>query len=170
MKFLIIGNMNAITYKEVFPLKKENKLWFGPSIHSGDREFEVPDSYPLKAAGYRIDDAGKKYIRVKGVRWFTNLSHKKRNENIILFRDYHGHEKDYPKYDTYDAIEVSKVVNIPKDYDGVMGVPITFMDKYNPKQFKILGIDRYIKDNPNYGKRFKLSGKECYARILIKRK
>ena len=139
-KFVIIGSMNAITYKEIFKLIKQDKLWLGPSISSVDREFGVPDSYPLKAAGYRIDENGKKFIRVKGVRWFTNLDTAKRHEDLILYKTYKGNEKDYPKYDNYDAIEVSKTKEIPMDYAGAMGVPITFLDKYNPEQFEILGI------------------------------
>lgn len=136
-QFIIIGSVNAITYKETFPLLQNNKMWMGPSIHSGDREFRVPDSYPLKAAGCRIDDKGRKYIRVKGVRWFTNLDYKERHENLDLYKEYSPEE--YPKYDNYDAIEVSKTSEIPYDYDGIMGVPITFMDKYNPEQFEIVG-------------------------------
>ena len=141
-KFLIIGNVNAITYKEIFPLIKDNKLWLGASIHSGDREFRVPDSYPLNAAGFRIDEKGIKYIRVKGVRWFTNLDYPQRHEDLILYKSYSPEE--YPTYDNYDAIEVSKTADIPCDYDGVMGVPITFMDKYNPVQFEVLGLSSYI--------------------------
>ena len=137
-KFIIIGNVNAITYKEIFPLLKENKMWLGVSIHSGDREFRVPDNYPLNASGYRVDSNGIKYIRVKGVRWFTNLDYSQRHENLILYKTYTPEE--YPTYDNYNAIEVSKTAEIPFDYDGVMGVPITFMDKYNPEQFEILGI------------------------------
>lgn len=136
-KFLIIGNVNAITYKEIFPLVKDNRIWLGASIHSGDREFGVPDNYPLTAAGYRIDADGKKYVRVKGVRWFTNLDYSKRHEDLILYKKYNPEE--YPKYDNYDAINVDKVADIPCDYDGVMGVPITFLDKYNPEQFEIVG-------------------------------
>jgi hypothetical protein len=167
-KFIILGNLNAITYKEIFPLIKENKLWFGPSIHSGDREFGVPDNYPLKAAGYRIDENGRKFIRVKGVRWFTNLDYNERHEDLILYKTYTP--EDYPKYDNYDAINVDKTKEIPMDYQGAMGVPITFLDKYNPDQFEIIGIDRYVKDNPNFGRRFKIQGREIYARILIKNK
>ena len=137
-KFIVIGNINAITYKEIFPLIKENKLWLGYSIHSGDREFKIPPYYPLEAAGYRVDECGRKYIRVKGVRWFTNLDHKKRHAEIILYRNYSP--EAYPKYDNYDAINVDKVTDIPCDYDGVMGVPITFLDKYNPNQFEIVGL------------------------------
>lgn len=139
-KFLIIGNVNSITYKEVFQLIKEGKLWLGPSIHSGDREFGVPDDYPLNAAGFRIDDAGNKYIRVKGVRWFTNLDFKERHEDLILYKTYSPDA--YPVYDNYDAIDVSKTKDIPVDYEGVMGVPITFLDKHNPNQFEIIGITK----------------------------
>ena len=165
-KFLIIGHMNALTYKEVFPLFRDNKVWYGVSIHSGDREFGVPQSYPLEAAGYRVDEKGNKFIRVKGVRWFTNLDHKQRHEELILYKTYTPEE--YPKYDDFNAIEVAKTVDIPKDYDGVIGVPISFIDKYCPEQFEIIGLDRYVPDNPRYGHRFTLNGKETYARILIR--
>jgi adenine-specific methyltransferase EcoRI-like protein len=137
-KFLIIGNQNATNYKEIFPLIKNNKIWYGPSIQSGDREFGVPDSYPLTAASSRIDEDGRKYIRVKGVRWFTNLEYPQRHEDLILYKEYNPDE--YPTYDNYDAIEVSATKEIPVDYDGAMGVPITFLDKHNPDQFEILGI------------------------------
>src|SRR5689334_18679869 len=120
-KFLIIGNQNAITYKYVFKLFKENRIWFGASIHSGDREFGVPDHYPLNAAGTRVDKDGNKFIRVKGVRWFTNLDYEERHEDLVLYATY-APEKN-PKYDNYDAIEVSKTKEIPTDYDGAMGVP-----------------------------------------------
>lgn len=175
-KFVIIGNMNAITYKELFPLIKENKLWFGPSISSGDREFGVPNDYPLRAAGHRIDENGKKYIRVKGVRWFTNLDHNKRHEDLILYKQYTPEE--YPKYDNYDAINVNKTKEIPMDYEGAMGVPITFLDKYNPEQFEILNSNHFrnnekipyklhglIKDKDG-----SVNGKPKYVRILIKNK
>lgn len=110
-KFLIIGNVNAITYKETFKLIKENQLWMGASIHSGDREFGIPDDYPLNAASCRIDENGKKYIRVKGVRWFTNLDYPERHENLILYKNYNP--DDYPKYDNYDAINVDKTPTFP---------------------------------------------------------
>jgi hypothetical protein len=182
-KFIIIGNINAVTYKEIFALFKENKIWLGQSIHSGDREFGVPDSYPLDAAGFRVGEDGKKYIRVKGVRWFTNLDFKELHEKLTLYKQYN--EKEFPKYDNYDAIEVSETKDIPQDYDGVMGVPITFLDKYNPEQFEIIGLandkrddnDIFIKGTPYYlddqHKSFVgmvLNGKATYARILIKRK
>ena len=167
-RFIIIGNVNAITSKEIFRYFEENIIWLGQSIHSGDREFRVPDYYPLQAAGFRVDDVGVKYIRVKGVRWMTNLDYEERHEKLTLYKRYTPEE--YPRYDNYDAINVDKTVDIPCDYDGAMGVPVTFLDKYNPDQFEIIGIDRYVEDNPLYGKRFTIDGIEKYARILIKRK
>ena len=148
-QMLIIGNMNAITYKEIFPLIKVNKLWLGPSITSGDREFQVPDDYPVEAAGWRIDEQGRKFLRIKGVRWFTNLDHGRRHQPLPLMtmednlrfskhKEIRGKEV-YDRYDNYDAIEVSFTDAIPSDYDGVMGVPISFLDKYSPEQFEILG-------------------------------
>ncbi len=136
--FIIIGNVNAVKYKEIFPLFMNNQLWLGASIHSGDRAFFVPDNYPLDASSCGIDKAtGRKYIRVKGVRWFTNLDIKQRHEELILVKRYSPEQ--YPKYVNYDAIEVSKTSDIPCDYSGEMGVPITFMDKYCPNQFDIVG-------------------------------
>ena len=164
-KFLIIGNVNAITYKEVFKLIKENKLWLGISIHSGDREFGVPDDYPLKAASYRIDEKGKKFIRVKGVRWFTNLDYKERHEDLILYKKYDP--AIYPTYDNYDAINVDVTNHIPADYKGVMGVPITFLDKYNPDQFEILGNEYDL--NIDKGRGY-INGKRMYGRLFIKNK
>ncbi|MFR9592513.1 MAG: adenine-specific methyltransferase EcoRI family protein [Rikenellaceae bacterium] len=179
-KFVIIGNINAVTYKDVFNLFCNNKIWFGHSIHSGDREFQVPNSYPLNAAGSRIDEKGRKYIRVKGVRWFTNLDYKERHDDLILYKTYKGNEEYYPTYDNYKAVNIDKTKDIPVDYDGVMGVPITFLDKYNPDQFEVLGSDYFVKDgllddviNTNWnGKldRGYLQGKRLYSRILIKNK
>jgi hypothetical protein len=167
-KFIIIGNVNALKYKEIFPLIKENKLWMGASIHSGDREFGVPKTYPLNAAGCREDDKGNKFIRVKGVRWFTNLEYQSRHEDLTLYRNYTA--EDYPKYDSYDAINVSVTADIPYDYNGVMGVPITFLDKYNPEQFEIIGELNHGCDNQyDLGKPV-LKGKELYTRILIRKK
>lgn len=166
-KFLIIGNVNAISYKEIFPLIKDNKLWLGISIHSGDREFKVPKDYPLNAAGFRTDENGNNFIRVKGVRWFTNLEHKKRHEELDLYKKYNPQE--FPKYDNYDAINVDKTADIPCDYYEPMGVPITFLDKYNPEQFEILGQMANTKvDEHNFGYPF-INGARKYARILIKR-
>ncbi len=164
-KFLIIGNINAVTYKEVFPLITSNRLWLGPSITSGDRKFRVPKDYPLHAAGCGYDSDGTPYIRVKGVRWFTNLDHKKRHEPLDLVCHYSAEE--YPVYDNYDAIEVSKVQDIPCDYDGVMGVPITFLDKYCPEQFVIVG-NEYSLAIPKG--RVYVKGKRLYGRILIRKK
>lgn len=147
-KYLIIGNQNAITYKYIFKLIKENKIWLGASIHSGDREFGVPDHYPLNAAGTRVDKDGNKFIRVKGVRWFTNLDYEERHEDLALYATYTPEK--YPTYDNYDAIEISKTKEIPAEYDGAMGVPITFLDKYNPEQFEILGWTRGIDEFDAY--------------------
>jgi hypothetical protein len=187
-EFLIIGNSNVITYKDVFKYIKNDKLWLG---YGHIKEFKTPEG-SIKKFG--------------NVCWFTNLQVNKRNNNLILYKTYKGNEDDYPKYDNYDAIEVSKVADIPIDYEGVMGVPITFLDKYSPKQFElvkfkkgdddkdltytkpkerererdefnhtseysfvIVGIDRYAKDNAMPGKRMCINGKEQYVRILIKR-
>lgn len=192
-KFIIIGNMNAITYKEIFPLIKNNQLWTGPSITSGDRKFWVPDDYELRAAGCGVDETGRKFIRVKGVRWFTNLDHKKRHEELILYHTYSPEE--YPKYYNFDGINVNATNDIPVDYDGVMGVPITFLDKYNPDQFDIIGlgianlglsvgVQPYKPEHKKYRKEiqkrgavdgdlYMMKGDEVvvpYARVLIKKK
>ena len=178
-KFLIIGNMNAIHYKEVFPLIRDNKLWIGPSIHSGDRKFNVPDDYPLEAAGCGVDETGKKFIRVKGVRWFTNIDIKQRHENIILYKRYSA--ELYPMYTNYNAINVDSVSDIPCDYFEYMGVPDNFLDQYNPEQFEIIGLGcgdlaKEIGIGKNYRGRTDLAyikdGKDkCpYSRIIIRRK
>lgn len=147
-KFVILGNVNAVTYKEVFPLIKTDRLWLGPTITSGDREFQVPSSYPLAAASSRIDDDGNRFIRVKGVRWFTCLDHGRRHQPLALMtmddnKKFSKHKEvngfGYKTYDNYDAIEIPFTDAIPSDYEGVMGVPITFLDKYSPEQFEILG-------------------------------
>ena len=155
-KFLIIGNMQAMTYLETFPLIMNNKLWLGPTIRSGDREFRVPDHYPLEASSSRVDENGVKYIRVKGVRWYTNLDHGRRHEELSLMTmaDNLRYNKKlggrpYDRYENYDAIEVPFTDAIPSDFDGVMGVPITFLDKYNPDQFEIVGtLDSSDPNNP----------------------
>ncbi len=197
-QFSVIGNMNAITYKEVFPLLKDNKIWLGPSISSGDREFGVPKEYPLNAAGWRIDEEGKHFIRVKGVRWYTNIEHGKRHEPLPLMTmadnlKFSRHKdlrlrKEYQHYDNYDAIEVPYTDAIPSDYNGPMGVPISFLDKYCPEQFRLLGItDRgneygiktreYTpEDTPHFGDLNRRGAimvdgelKSTYARILIQK-
>lgn len=168
-KFLIIGNLNSITCKEIFKLAKNNLIWFGQSIKSGDREFQVPKHYPLQASGFRTDNKGNNYIRVKGVRWFTNLDYDERTYSLPLFKKYTQNE--YPKYDDYDAINIDKTKNIPMDYPGVMGVPITFMDKYNPEQFEILGLDDHRLVYPAWrGRGPSLNGKSIYRRVIIKNK
>ena len=142
-KFIIIGNKNSITYKEFFPLLKDNKVWIGNTPMGKDLLFDVPKSYSEEMI--QSGKLGSQYKIIDGVLkgrsssiWFTNLDIDKRHEDLILYRSYNP--EDYPKYDNYDAIEVSKTADIPCDYDGAMGVPITFMDKYNPDQFEILGL------------------------------
>ena len=171
-KFLIIGNQNAITYKEIFHLIKENKLWLGYKM--GDMKFTVPDYYEPKATRFWIDENGQKWRSMGNVGWFTNLDTSKRHEELISYKRYTPEE--YPKYDNYDAIEVSKTIEIPADYDGVMGVPITFMDKYNPDQFELLGIMNTGEENPGirypgtpHGRPV-VNGVEKYLRILVRRK
>lgn len=182
--FIIIGNQNAITYKEIFKLIKENNVWLG--YNSGDMAFKVPDYYEPRATRYWEDDEGQKWRSMGNVCWFTNLDISKRHEESILYRRYTPEE--YPNYDNYDAIEVSKTKDIPADYDGAMGVPITYLEKYNPDQFKILGItDRdnnsglktkeYTEEDvPNPGDLnrrgvIKIGNKykATYARLLIRR-
>ena len=185
--FAIIGNQNAITYMEIFPLLKNGFMWLGYSIHSGDRKFNVPDDYPLEAATCGVDPDGRKFIRVKGVRWFTNIDHGQRHEPLILdtmdhnlkynkklkkkFEDLSG-KIEYPCYDNYNAIEVPFTECIPSDYKGLMGVPITFMDKFNPEQFLIEGYcashGKVPKGIPNESPY--MFGGWVYNRILIRHK
>ena len=151
-QFLVLGSLNGVKYKDIFPLIKNNKIWLG--YNNGIKEYGKPDGTKQKL-GNTI--------------WFTNLSHDKRNEELFLFRKYSS--AVYPKYDNYDAIEVSKVVNIPKDYDGLMGVPITFLDKYNPNQFEIVGLDRpLVFEKTGKVKCFFINGRELYSRIVIRRR
>lgn len=147
--FLILGNKGNMSYKEVFKLLKENKIWYGPSITCGDREFMVPPNTITRSASLRIDDKGNKYVRVPGVHWFTNLDHGRRHEPLSLMsmKDnlrYSKHQdlktRGYIKYDNYDAIDVPYADSIPNDYTGIMGVPVSFLDKYCPEQFVIIGI------------------------------
>jgi len=186
-KFLIIGNMNAITYKEVFPLLKENKVWLGNNykVNAGAMFFEIPESVANmeQVREVKTNESGKKvYItRVQGVRWLTNLDHGRRHEplQLMTMEDNRRFNKQvqknpdcYQKYDNYDAIEVPYVNSIPSDYNGVMGVPVSFMDKYNPDQFEILGSNRGVDQDPNkiYGRGSYLNGKEVFKRIFIKHK
>ena len=138
-KFIIIGNSNAITYKEVFPLIMQNKLWLGVTRSgTGSMWFRIMDDFPVKS-GQKVEN-GVRYQTIGNSAWFTNLDVKKRHEEMILVKRYTP--DDYPHYDNYDAIEVSKIFDIPLDYSGVMGVPITFLGKYNPDQFEIVGITK----------------------------
>ncbi|CAM2782832.1 adenine-specific methyltransferase EcoRI family protein [Glaesserella parasuis] len=173
-KFVIVGNQNAITYKETFKLIKENKIWLGNK--SGDMAFRVPDYYEEKATRYWQDETGQKWRSLGNICWFTNLDHAKRHEELLLYKAYS--EEEYPKYDNYDAIEVNKVKDIPFDYQGAMGVPITFMDKYNPDQFEILSANDFRISNKipfkEHGlikdKDGTINGKPTYVRIVIKHK
>ena len=166
-KFVIVGSQNAVTYKEVFQYFKDNKIWVG--YKSGDMEFKVPDHYEERETRFRQDETGQKWRSLGNICWFTNLDISKRHEDLILYKTYNPEE--YPTYDNYDAINVNKVAEIPIDYKGAMGVPITFLDKYNPDQFEILGIDRpLVEEITGKVSRFKINGKEIYARIVIKNK
>lgn len=163
-KYLILGNINSITCKNVWELIKTNRLWLGKTIHSGDRKFYVPNDYSLDAFTCGIDKNGKKFIKVKGVRWFTNIEYEDMYHDLELTEIYNTEK--YPHYDNCEnIIEISKTKKIPKDYNGLMGVPITFIDKYNPKQFEILGMDKDLIKS-----RFILNDKKLYARIVIKKR
>lgn len=139
-QFLIVGNQNAVTYSELSQLLRENKIWLG--TRSGDMSFRVPDYYPPRKTRFWIDEDGRKWRSMGNACWFTNLDHNKRHEDLILYRTYEPAE--YPTYANYEAIEVSRTSDIPKDYPGAMGVPITFLDKHNPDQFEILGNSREL--------------------------
>jgi hypothetical protein len=189
-KFLIIGSLNAITYKEVFPLLKANKVWLGNNykINGGAMFFEIPEKIAnlKQVREVKKNKSGKKvYVtRVQGIRWFTNLDHGRRHQPIPLMTEAEVikfvTKKPFEKYDNYNAIEVSRVKNIPSDYDGVMGVPMSIFDKYSPEQFEILGSDYNIKEgllpklvNPKWkGKldRGYVNNKRLYTRIFIKHK
>lgn len=182
-EFIVLGNMNATTTKEIFPLFRDSKVFYGESIRSGDRKFFVPDSYPLNATGCGIDENGRRFIRVTGVRWFTNLKTNRRRKPIELTCRYSP--KEYPRYENYNAIEVGRTQNIPIDYDGVMGVPITFLDKYSPDQFEIIMLAngnartnvpretlsevKYRPHPEDRGGVGIINGKRSYARVLIRR-
>jgi len=181
-EFIIVGNKNAITYKEVFKLIKENKMWIGMTPMGTDMLFDIPENFAKELVANKKE--GSSYRIVDGVIkgrsqaiWFTNLDIRKRHEELYFYKRYTPAE--YPKYDNYDAIEVGKVVEIPMDYNGAMGVPITFLDKYNPKQFEILGMSASAGYNKevvgipivvNGDARPLISGKNTYARVFIKRR
>lgn len=134
-KFLIIGSLNAVTYNDIFKLIREDKLWLGYGFQAGNAYFAVPSAGDYADGVY---DETTGLVKFRNVSWFTNLDISKRHEDLVLFKTYSPN--DYPTYDNYDAIEVAKVEDIPRDYDGVMGVPLTFLDKHNPDQFEILGL------------------------------
>ena len=169
-QFIIIGNQNAITYKDTFNMFMNNEIWYGINTNKS-LFFEVPGDYYLSKNSVIKDN--KKYVKVPAISWFTNLEHYKRNEEIILFKKYN--ENDYPKYDNFDAINIDKVKEIPCDYKGLMGVPITFMNKFNPKQFELIDnsnnlagdiiIKGKLKKNPG---RFYINGKRLYERLVIR--
>ena len=171
-KFVIIGNQNAITYKEIFPYIKENKMWLGSTLSFA--KFRVPDYYEPRATRFWIDETGQKWRSLGNICWFTNLDIAKRHEDMILYKKYNSEE--YPKYDNYNAIEVGKVAEIPMDYDGVMGVPITFMDKHNPEQFDIIGMGEDNGSGHSGGvwnggsKSCLVNGKAAFKRIFIRRR
>jgi len=184
-KFLIIGTWNAITYKDIFKLIKENKIWLGINSNRNFSGFIVPKHYSLYGTEARVDEHGNRIVSSNNTCWFTNLDISKRHEDLILFKNYN--KKEYPKYDNYNSIEVSKTKDIPMDYEGLMAVPITFLDKYNPDQFEILGImdrenssglrtKKYDKskianaNDLNARGVIKINGeyKAMYARVLIK--
>lgn len=167
--FLVVGNLNAVSYREIFPLVQSGVIRLGVSIHSGDRLFYVADDYDLKAAGCGVDEQGRRYIRVKGVRWFTNMAPIDGRGELELTCLYRGHEDEYPRYDNCDAIEVNRTARIPGDYDGLMGVPISFMDRYCPEQFELVRF-RYGDDGRDLV--YTKDGQRVYPyfRILIRRR
>ena len=162
-KFLIIGNINAITYKEIFKLIKENKAWLGINLGRGISGFIVPEHYELYGTEARIDSSGNRIVSPNNCLWLTNLETPIRNEDIPLSKKYYGNESEYPNYDNYNGINVNKTKDIPKDYEGFMGVPITFLHKFNPNQFEII---KFRKGNDE--KDLSINGKCPYFRILIK--
>jgi len=177
-KFLVVGTWNAITYRDIFKLIQSDSLWIGVNSNRNFSGFIVPEHYPLHGTEARLDEHGNRVVSSNNTCWFTNLENAKRHEDLPLFRTFNPEE--HPEYDNYHAIEVNQVVNIPVDYEGVMGVPITFLNKYNPDQFEIVGSDADVKEGllPELVKsswdgkidRAYLNGKRMYARLFIRRK
>lgn len=164
-KFLIIGNVNAITYKEVFKLIKENKAWLGIGLGRGISGFIVPQHYELYGTETKVDEFGNRIVSPNNCLWLTNLDNEKRHEDIPLTKKYTGNEDYYPSYDNYKGINVNKTKDIPMDYKGAMGVPITFLHKFNPEQFEIIQFRK-----GDDGKDLSINGKCPYFRILIRNK
>lgn len=165
-KYLLIGNQNAITYKEIFPYIKENKAWVG--YRFGDMKFRVPADTKPRKTRFWVDETGQKWRSLGNAMWLTNLDMRKRHEELRLTKCYRP--EDYPKYDNYDAINVKKVVDIPMDYNGIMGVPITYLKYHNELQFEIIGEANHGSDNEFDLFKPKINGKELFKRILIKRR
>lgn len=176
-QFVIIGNLSAITYKEVFPLIKSNEMWMGNGFHNGNAHFSTPFA---KEYGEGVYNPETGLVKFRNVCWFTNIDHGRRHQPLELmtmadFLKYSSHKeirgkKSYDKYDNYDAIEVPYTDAIPKDYEGVMGVPVSFLDKYSPEQFEIIGSNRGVDQDPEgiYGRGSYLNGKETFKRLFIK--
>lgn len=177
-QFLIIGNWNAVTYRDVFGLIKNDKLWIGVNSNRNFSGFIVPKHYPLYGTEVRVDEDGNRIISTNLTCWFTNIDLKKRHEELILYKTYNPRE--FPNYDNYDAIEVSKTADIPMDFEGIMGVPVTFLNYHNPVQFEIIGSDYEVKqgilpqlirrDWTGKTDRGYVNGKRLYARILIRKR
>lgn len=166
--FLILGPQNAITYKEVFPLLKDEKIWLGVD-NGGTKWFEVQQDYEILSKSRKKFVNGRKYFSMGNVNWYTNLDHHARHQRLVLYRDYTA--TDYPRYDNYPAIEVSAYKDIPADYGGEMGVPISFLARHNPDQFELIGLDRpLVEERTGKQSRFKINGKEKFARLVIRRK
>lgn len=164
-QFLVIGNVNAITYKEIFDLIQNNRAWLGVNLGRGISGFIVPEHYQLYGSEVKINEEGQRIIATNGCLWLTNLELNKRHEDIELTKEYVGNEEKYPKYDNCDGINVNRTQDIPKDYSGLMGVPITFLHKYNPDQFEIIKFRKGDDD-----KDLRINGKCPYFRILIRKK
>lgn len=164
-QFLIIGNINSITYKEIFKLIQENKVWLGINLGRGISGFIVPEHYKLYGTETRVDDSGNRIISPNNCLWLTNLDNYLRHEDLLLTKNYYGNEREYPKYDNYNGINVNRTQDIPQDYNGYMGVPITFLHKFNPMQFEII---KFRKGDD--GKDLSINGKCPYFRIIIKPK
>lgn len=181
-KFIIIGSMNAITYKEIFPYLKENKMWLGGSGIK-DMAFKVPSYYEERSTRSWVDENGQHWRSLGNGCWFTNVEHKKRHTPIDLYKRY---SNEYKHYDNYDAIECGKVAEIPMDYNGVVGVPVTFLDKYCPEQFEIIwqasgntraSAPKKVLEETNYAPHKEdrggcpvINGKRVYSRILIRKR
>ena len=164
-KFLIIGNINAITYKEIFSLIQENRIWLGVNLGRGISGFIVPAHYELYGTETRIDESGNRIISPNNCLWLTNLDNFIRHKEVLLTKSYYGNEQEYPMYDNYNGINVNRTQDIPRDYNGYMGVPITFLHKFNPQQFEII---KFRKGDDE--KDLSINGKCPYFRIIIRYK